>query len=143
MSIQLKIKFKSLSEEARIIRQEELKIKLRAAKMQRAKANLTDLENDPEKLAKWEEIARTRTQSLTQMRELSCHRKNKVRQAARSTHLTRGFLAGTPYRAIENEKTRTIPDWNHIWNMAKRYADPSIDIRDLNQKFAEFKHENS
>ena len=78
MSIELKIKSKHLSVEAKIIRFEEQKIK---KQIRRNKGNSNDL--------------------LMQLNSIADHRKYVVGRENRATFLARAFIAGTPYNKVE------------------------------------------
>lgn len=71
--LKLKIKAKSLAEEARIIRREEHKLKS-IPFSKRPKGLLEDIQ---------------------------CHRTGLVRSAARATHLARAYVKGQPYAQVE------------------------------------------
>ena len=114
MSLHLKIKFKYLSEESRIIKREELKLRRKI-----------------QSRIEGREARQLLRQSLHE------HRKNVVRPAARSTHLAYGFLRGRSYRQMEDERTRTVPDWAAVEKMALRYG--QSDSRDIKQRFEEWK----
>ena len=102
MSIQLKIKFKSLSEEARIIKSEERKFK-------RVFKNEDQLEARREK-------ARNGFLSIRG------HRLRTVRREARATHLARAFIKGMPYTSVEQSFAKSNePDVYRIAEMVKKY----------------------
>ncbi len=105
-SIELKIKYKTLTAEAQFIRLEKRKAKARRK---------TDL-----------------------VRRLHEHKLDRVRPAARSTHLAQCFLRGTEYKAVEQKLKPTTPEpnWSAIETMVKKYG--SGDSRVLMQKFAEW-----
>jgi hypothetical protein len=91
MSIKLKIKYKSLAEETRIIKKEEAKqlgwarYLLRVERIDNAEA---PAENNQ---GYWER---------TSLRE---HRLKDLRPMLRATHLARAYLRGTPYLRVENK----------------------------------------
>ena len=115
MPTELKVKTKHLAAEARIIKHEERKLKQRQKKS-----------------------PHPRRQALR--RALREHRIEVVRPHARSTHLAYGFLRGTRYRAIEDDRTRSTPNWPEIERMILKYGE--ADSRTLKQAFAEWKSEN-
>ena len=93
MSVELKIKSKHLSEEARIIRFEERKLfkQFEWAKTKHYETGSNDeyyTFNDPA-WCKW--------------RSLSNHRKWEVRNENRATFLARAYLAGKSYKSVENK----------------------------------------
>jgi hypothetical protein len=83
MSIELKIKSKSLAEESIIIRKEERKLQKQKEWQKRTGKDYID---SPE--------ARTHS-SIKQ------HRKWNVRNEARATYIARAYLEGKPYRSVE------------------------------------------
>jgi len=98
--IYLKIKAKSLAEEARIIRRIERKLKKRNRYL-REKSRETDY-------------------LLNSVHE---HRVEIIRPVARSTHLARGYIKGTPYKTIENKAySYHLPNFKEIWKMVKSYG---------------------
>lgn len=97
MSVELKIKSKHLSEEARIIRVEEIKWK-RQAKW------LRDHGKDDSKVH-------------STFMSLKDHRKNDVRDENRATFLARAFIAGKAYKVVE-QKCHNV--WLRDYYIAKR-----------------------
>jgi hypothetical protein len=83
MSVELKIKSKHLSEEARIIRFEERKVK-----------NQMNWHKDRQQPFEKE---------ASLYRSLSTHRRWEVRNENRATFLARAYLAGKEYKTIENK----------------------------------------
>lgn len=122
MSIELKIKASTLAEEARIIRRWENAIR-REKHRQKVKFGAAD------------------EKTIAKHVGIQNHRKGIVRMAARSTHLARMFLKGTPYRAAEEKWTSRAgePNWHEIVSMAKRYAKPG-QFNDIAQSFTEWKN---
>jgi hypothetical protein len=91
MSIELKIKSKHLSEEARIIRFEERKL-LKAADRAR-KAHKATGANEPYKDTKY-----------SKFKSIQQHRCTDVRNENRATFLARAYLAGVPYTSVEQKR---------------------------------------
>lgn len=106
MSVELKIKAKSLAAESRMIRQEELKLKRQI----RWKA---------ERQQPTTELGRKR-QSLYQ------HRTWDVRRESRATNLARAYIKGVPYRAVEPKTHRndyeTAYMTGRVEKLVKKYA---------------------
>jgi hypothetical protein len=105
MSIELKIKSKHLSEEAKIIRFEERKLK-RQIDWQRNN-NI-----DPEKL-RWQYI------------NIKEHRRIDVRNENRATFLARAYLAGRKYEEVEKKRhddNTLIGITNRIVDMVNKYG---------------------
>lgn len=94
----LKVKLKSLAEEARIIRKEENKAKKEARRVGDVRVNWSMLRE-----------------------ELHNHRVVIVREAARHTHLAYGFLRGRAYQQME-AKCKTPPLWDSIKKMVLKYG---------------------
>ena len=82
MSVELKIKSKHLSLEAKVIRFEEAKIKKQLAWLRK---------NRPEEV-KYKDLG---------LSSLSDHRKYVVGRENRATFLARAFIAGVPYKKVE------------------------------------------
>jgi hypothetical protein len=125
MSIELKIKSKSLAAEARIIRAEENRLRSRLARLAAQENAKTAL----------------RTLLLKALSAIQGHRCGAVRNAARRTFAARAFLRGRPCRAIER-KTRkdnalTEQDWKAIACMIRRYG--SGETAERMQRFKEWK----
>jgi hypothetical protein len=109
MSIELKIKAKTLAAESKYIRHEEI------AELKRRR-----LKHDPERSTYW---------------RFHNHRIDVVRREARATHLARAFLKGKfTYPQVESV-CRTDPDWDRVMNMIKRYAPPNSDPKDIADNF--------
>jgi len=92
----LRVKIKSLSSEAKIIRHEERKV----MKWKR------EPDHDPEPI----------------YFGLHRHRTQNVRRESRSAHLAYGFLREMPYRKIE-DKCYTKPNWSRVKDLASKYGD--------------------
>ena len=120
MNIQLKIKIKSLAAESRIIRTEELKCRKNARSCGEAYPQQRD------------KASTTRT-------SLHEHRTGTVRSEARYSQLAYGFLKDMPYRQMELY-TRNEPDWDLIYNIAKRFRPGSNSI---SKDFAEWSEDGS
>lgn len=106
MSIQLKIKIKTLAVEARFIRTEELK----ARKMSRANAAYQDAN-----------VAKAASSLRANLWE---HRINVVRPEARSSQLAYGFLRGKKYSEIEGSvRPDNKPDLKAIKGMVERFGE--------------------
>lgn len=94
----LKVKIKSLAEEARIIRSEERKLRQRRIR----KGKLTDKE-----------------QFIYD--GLRAHRQYDVRTEARATQLAYAFLNGKVYEDVEPH-TNSTPRWDRVQKMVERYG---------------------
>lgn len=111
MSLELKVKSKTLAEEARIIRREERKLK-----KQIEWAKIRQLVTDPTRSV-WE--------------SLNSHRRVVVRNEQRGTYLARAFIAGVPYKEVEQKRkpeyaykfvNKIIP---RVVSMVNKYGDKS------------------
>jgi hypothetical protein len=118
MSVELKVKSKHLSEEARIIRFEErkqLKQYQWAQDQYRATGN-----NDM--YPRWDDKAFNAYHSLKH------HRQWDVRNENRATFLARAFIAGVPYETVEqkrkpeNESYFQILILPRVWTMVAKYG---------------------
>lgn len=114
MSVQLKVKAKTLAVEASYIRKEEYKMKRQARWF---RDHQQDDASQVAYLTFW---------------NLQDHRKVHLRQAARATHLARAFLAGQAYADIEHKRLgqyekvfndKIIPE---IVRMVKKYGPSTI-----------------
>lgn len=94
MSIELKIKSKHLSEEARIIRFEERKL---FRQYQWALNNYRAAGNN-DMYPRWNDKAFMSYESLNR------HRRWDVRNENRATFLARAYIAGVPYNTIEQKR---------------------------------------
>jgi len=93
MSIELKIKSKHLSEEAKIIRHEEHKLK-KQVRYNVKKHHESGANGDYEY---WKDPKHQKRSSLTN------HRRWDVRNEARATYLARAYIAGKSYKSVENK----------------------------------------
>lgn len=102
MSVELKIKSKSLDAEAKIIKLEEKKFDKRINKI----INLHQ-----------GEITDTVRRLRAKQGWIKNHRQFDVRKEARATFLARAFIKGMPYSVVENHKRKENTEWyfeNHI-----------------------------
>lgn len=94
----VKIKVKSLAEEAKMIRREE-------------------------NLLKWKKrAARGRERAQKAIQGLQLHRVREVRREARSANLAYGFMLGLEYDQMENFAW-SQPDWNKIQRLIENYGE--------------------
>ena len=110
MSVELKIKLKSLAEEQRIIRKEELSIKN----------------------GKFSYKSNQRRESIY------LHRVMHVRPIIRATHIAYGLIRGLQYHEIENSP-KSIPNWNKVKEMIKKYSTNNDDKLKNLEKIEELK----
>ena len=94
MSVKLKIKSKHLSQEASIIRFEERKL-LKNVAYHREQHN---------KLGFNSQYDTNNDSDYRSYTSLNGHRRTDVRNENRATFLARAFIAGMPYKAIENKR---------------------------------------
>lgn len=119
MSVELKIKSKHLSEEAKIIRFEEHKIKRHARYVRERQGYETA-----------EEVMQT-------WHSLNNHRRWDVRNENRATFLARAYLNGTPYAKVEqkrieeNEHTFFAYIIPRIVAMVNKYGDKQVTKDDI------------
>lgn len=125
----LKVKLKSLAEEARIIRHEKRRAKARARWLRKNASYRADATDS----AIWK--------ASMVVNNLHKHNVQVVRKEQRASYLAYGFLRGMPYKRIE-QRIKSEPDWDRVQNIASRftngengYADPRV----VAQKIAEWK----
>ena len=116
MSVELKIKSKHLSEEARIIRFEEHKL----LKQYRWSLNKYREAGHNDIYPRWHDKAFNEYKSISQ------HRKWEVRNENRATFLARAYLAGKSYKSVENKcndtsvlRTSILP---RVCDMVNKYG---------------------
>ena len=114
MSLELKVKTKTLAEEARIIRHEERKLKKQIQWMK-----IRQLVTDP-------------TRSV--WASLNNHRRFDVRNEQRGTYLARAYIAGLTYASTEHKRkpeneykfvTKIVP---RIVSMVNKYGDKTKEV---------------
>lgn len=112
MSIELKIKSKHLSEEARIIRFEENKL-LKNVQYRRRKHHETGT-NEEYKLCDdndyWNYVS------------LNRHRRDIVRLENRATFLARAYIAGIPYNTVEQKRNSDKEHEFQTYTLPKVFA---------------------
>ncbi|MFH1430695.1 MAG: hypothetical protein ABIG71_04225 [Candidatus Uhrbacteria bacterium] len=109
-SIELRVKAKAFTAEAKIVRSEEYKARNRAWRA---------------KNKDWNDWA---TGEYELAHRLHRHRILHVRRAARSAHLAQAFVCGLQYRQIEKECYER-PNRDAVRRLIKRYGTP--DLRSL------------
>lgn len=102
MSIELKIKSKHLSEEARIIRFEENKL----LKQYQWSLNQYKTTGMNDMYPRWDDKA------FMSYCSLNNHRKWDVRNENRATFLARAYISGIPYKTVEQKRN---PDNEHTF----------------------------
>lgn len=120
MSVELKIKSKHLSEEARIIRFEEKKL-LKGYRWDIAQHKAAG-HNDP--------LKPYDSSNYRKFTSLRYHRRQDVRNENRATFLARAYLAGVPYTKVEQKRKNEFHFLRYILpricSMVARYG-PHID----------------
>lgn len=111
MSIELKIKSKHLSEEARIIRFEEKKL-LKGYRWE-INQHKTDGHNEP--------LMPYKSSNYTKFESLNNHRRWDVRNENRATFLARAYIAGIPYNQVE-QKRKEENEYTFKWRILPRVA---------------------
>ena len=136
MSVELKVKSKHLSEEARIIRFEERK----QLKQYQWALNKWHAAGNNDMYPRWDDSAFKTYCSLNQ------HRKWDVRNENRATFLARAFIAGVPYETVEqkrkpdNERTFNLMVLPRVCAMVAKYGkresgDVEYDIRGGSRRY--------
>lgn len=136
MKVHLKVKIKSLADEARIIKAEERRLKPKPLKPGLRKRLSTVLaQNDLDVHERASLKRRARKPTANQVAGFwSCrdHRLNVVRPEARRTLVAYGFMRGLDYLRIENprpENKLTNDDWGAIKSMVVRHAPRAVKDR--------------
>lgn len=117
MSIELKVKSKHLSVEAAIIRHEEVKLK---RQIEWKKENVEDYDT-----------------LLSQWQSLNEHRRWDVRNENRATFLARAYIAGVPYKKVEqkrkeeNELKFRFTILNRVLSLVKKYSNSNLDMKHI------------
>ena len=115
MSIQLKIKSKHLSLEAKVIKFEEAKLK---------------------KQIRWHSKSQSPNKKLeSELNSITEHRKWNVRNENRATFLARAFIAGVPYKTVENKCSDVYKRGQQILprvlSMVKKYHSYKLEMEDI------------
>lgn len=117
MSVELKIKSKHLSVEARIIRHEEVKLK---RQIEWKKQNDQD-----------------QTAERDQWFSLNEHRRSDVRNENRATFLARAYISGKSYKKVEKKRKeereymfyqKILP---RVLTLVKKYSNPNLDLKHI------------
>lgn len=115
MSIELKIKSKHLSLEAKVIKFEEAKLKKQIRWHSKVQS--------PNKKLEW------KLASITE------HRKWNVRNENRATFLARAYIAGVPYKTVEHKckdvylrEQQILP---RVHSMVKKYHSYKLEMEDI------------
>lgn len=135
---QLKIKAVSLAAEARLIKREEHREKVKLEKWKaRAKAGRLKAAMNGTLFP----VSFPDSYSKT-VEGLHLHRVNDVRKETRNALLAYGFLRGLKYVEMENFAW-TQPNWERVKKLAMRYAelDEEINQQVISQRFAEWQDE--
>lgn len=117
MSIELKVKSKHLSVEASIIRHEEVKLK-------------RQIEWKKEKVENFDTL-------LSEWHSLNVHRRWDVRNENRATFLARAYIAGVPYKKVEqkrkpeNELKFRNKVLNRVLSLVKKYSNTNLDMKHI------------
>lgn len=114
----LRVKLKTLADESRNIRNEELKIIRRRRKLHsEAKYD----EDEVIRLKAHTALTKHQYEDEIRLSDLCKHRRVDVRSAARATHLAYGYLRGRPYVVME-QKAKSWPDWTEVRGIVKRFG---------------------
>ena len=115
MSIELKIKSKHLSLEAKVIKFEEAKLKKQIRWHSKVQS--------PNKKLEWK------------LNSITAHRKWNVRNENRATFLARAFIAGVPYKTVEHKckdvfkrDQQVLP---RVLSMVKKYHSYKLEMEDI------------
>lgn len=111
---QLRIKIKSLADEARIIRHEEDRALGRKA-IRRVRGPV------PNKKLRFEWGRTGRKPDLVLYCDLRAHRRDVVRKVARTALLALAMIRGMPYARVERDAL-AAPDWAEVRKVAERFG---------------------
>lgn len=122
----MKVKIKTLAEEARIIRREEQKQKgwINVLTQQQSFRHAKDAPR-PDERTNWPDIEDAQQKSddaYDLFWGLHRHRTQELRRTARINHLAYGFLRGVPYKNMENG-AYDFPNLKKVEETAKRFYD--------------------
>jgi len=100
---QLRVKRKSLAEEAKILRLEKRKAKAQA---RWARAN-----------------GKNASLAMSAMSSMQSHLDSKIKTAARTAHIAHGLLRGRNYKNIENKyREGNAPNWDEVIKCMMRFG---------------------
>ena len=108
----LKIKIKSLAEEARIIRHEERKT-LTSRNRLSAWATVNKQQDIPTRIAEFDSL----------YSGLRAHRVNEVRGEARAAHVAYAFLRGKTFASVEQPGSKGLP-MGRVVDLVAKYGGP-------------------
>jgi hypothetical protein len=125
--VYLKVKLKSLAEEARIIKHEENKRKVpqrqrNVVKQEQLVEGRGFRAEDKARRAKrrsqpWYEL------SAQELHGLHLHRVHNVRREARLTQIAYGYLRGRDFKQVDSGNDLIDADWQRVSAMVKKYGD--------------------
>lgn len=139
MHVYLKIKIKSLANEAADIRKEKQRINLNSRARKRLSRDIAfgqvrtsngaraedfteiQLERMTKKLARSQAILRN-PKAMERQQGLYQHLRDVVRPEARASYIAYGFLRGRTYSEIE-ENSQTKPDWEKVQRLIEKFAE--------------------
>jgi hypothetical protein len=132
MSVELKVKSKHLSEEARIIRFEERK----QLKQYQWALNKWKSAGNNDMYPRWNDKA------YGNYVNLNWHRRWDVRNENRATFLARAYIAGKAYNTVENKRiddsTFQIMIVPRIVNMVAKYGETKISLKVYDREKREY-----
>lgn len=120
--VYLKVKIKSLAEEARIIKHEERKRKV--PRLSRKDRRIRDVALRNEMRAS-RELRRSRDwypRSAAELHELHLHRINVVRKELRLSNIAYGFIRGLELSQVDSGARLTSSDWKRVGMMVEKYG---------------------
>lgn len=134
MSVFLKVKLKSLAEEARIIKHEENKRKVPRARAKAAKPEGGEADQAVVKQHQREirhivrDIRAERRakdwypKTLVELQSLHRHRVDVVKKEARLTSIAYGYIRGRKFSQVDSGRNLKPEDWEIIGRMIRRYG---------------------
>lgn len=109
----LKVKIKSLAEEAKIIRKEENKLKII-----KVEVPVKDRAGNVIRMRNRRKLAERHLYTFNSMRE---HRVGVVRSEARNSLIAYAFIRNKPY-AVVSPKDQRLVDYSKVWSMVRKYG---------------------
>lgn len=135
MKVYLKVKIKSLTAEAQMIRAEERKCNIGCRARVRLRRLLRKSNSlPPEDRARYERWIKAPSENaMKAFWGLRYHRIADVRHEARAAHVAYGFLRGRTYEQVEGS-AQSSPNWERVESLVKKYGAPGD-----RERFAEWR----
>lgn len=130
MSVFLKVKLKSLAAEARVIKHEENKRKVKGipssrrnfGKAQSAKVSAAEIRAADRDIRSERRGRDWYPKTLVELQSLHRHRIDVVKKEARLTSIAYGYIRGRKFDQVDSGRDLKPEDWKRITDMVKRYG---------------------